>query len=492
MKAVIAVASWLFAATATATNGVVQWDISKRHILNKLVRRAGATLEEVIKNEQTRGGYFATVKVGTPSQELTLQLDTGSSDVWVPSKSANVCAKRTSPTSSNSDGCNFGTFNAANSSTFAVVGQDAFSIAYVDGSRSSGDYFTDVFEIAGAKLNNLTMGLGRKTDIPYGLIGVGYALNEAIVAGTRSASSAYPNLPVEMVNEGLIKTNAYSLWLNDLDSSSGNVLFGGIDTAKYKGNLTRINIYKDPQTNAFTSFQVALTSVTAESTSGNDVLSSQQFPMPVVLDSGTTLSYLPIDLARQIWREAGAVYSPDIGMAVLPCRMANSKGHFTFQFAGPGGPKISVGMDELVLSINGGPAPSFSSGPYRGEDACSFGIQNFSSDPFLLGDTFLRSAYVVYDLVNNEIGIAPTDFNATASNIVAFESLGATIPLATTAPNQAQVTDTPASLTTPGFAAASGFSEGTGGRKNGAPLTRALDWSQGVLVGTLILFSLLF
>lgn len=294
------------------------------------------------------------------------------------------------------------------------------------------------------------------------------------------SAPVYVPAPLDLVNH------------EDADSSSGNVLFGGIDTAKYKGNLTRINIYKDPQTNAFTSFQVALTSVTAESTSGNDVLSSQQFPMPVVLDSGTTLSYLPIDLARQIWREAGAVYSPDIGMAVLPCRMANSKGHFTFQFAGPGGPKISVGMDELVLSINGGPAPSFSSGPYRGEDACSFGIQNFSSDPFLLGDTFLRSAYVVYDLVNNEIGIAPTDFNATASNIVAFESLGATIPLATTAPNQAQVTDTPASLTTPGFAAASGFSEGTGGRKNSAPLTRALDWSQGVVVGTLILFSLLF
>lgn len=65
------------------------------------------------------------------------------------------------------------------------------------------------------------MGLGRKTDIPYGLIGVGYALNEAIVAGTRSASSAYPNLPVEMVNEGLIKTNAYSLWLNDLGECPG-------------------------------------------------------------------------------------------------------------------------------------------------------------------------------------------------------------------------------------------------------------------------------
>jgi elongation factor G len=86
----------------------------------------------------------------------------------------------------------------------------------VDGSSSKGDYFTDAFEIGGATLSNLTMGLGRRTDIAYGLVGVGYAVNEAIVGTTQSLSSVYPNLPVDMVNEGLINTVAYSLWLNDL------------------------------------------------------------------------------------------------------------------------------------------------------------------------------------------------------------------------------------------------------------------------------------
>jgi len=63
------------------------------------------------------------------------------------------------------------------------------------------------------------MGLGKETDIPYGLVGVGYTSNEAIVSTTRTLSSAYPNLPVSMVNQGLINTNAYSLWLNDLGRS---------------------------------------------------------------------------------------------------------------------------------------------------------------------------------------------------------------------------------------------------------------------------------
>lgn len=65
-------------------------------------------------------------------------------------------------------------------------------------------------------MNNMTMGLGIDTDIPYGLVGVGYALNEAIVGNTQSATAAYPNLPVNMVSAGLINTVAYSLWLNDL------------------------------------------------------------------------------------------------------------------------------------------------------------------------------------------------------------------------------------------------------------------------------------
>ena len=242
------------------------------------------------------------------------------------------------------------------------------------------------------------------------------------------------------------------------DSSTGNILFGGIDTAKYKGDLTRIQIYADPRTNAYTSFLVALTSIQAVSPSGTDNLTSREFPVPVVLDSGTTLSYLPTDLAMQIWHEVGAVYTASLNLALIPCSMAQSAGVFSFGFAGPGGPRISVDMTELVLPLTTGAAPKFASGPYKGQAACEFGIQNFSSDPFLLGDTFLRSAYVVYDLLNNEVGIAATDFNSTDSDIVAFPSYGAEIPSATLAPAQSLATAKP-SVTTPAYVASAGFLE---------------------------------
>lgn len=263
------------------------------------------------------------------------------------------------------------------------------------------------------------------------------------------------------------------------DASTGNLLFGGIDTDKYTGDLVKVDIYKDPNTGTFTSFIVALTSVEAVSSSGSDTLTSTSFPVPVVLDSGTTLSYVPQDLAEQIWKETGAVYNAEVGLAVIPCSLATSGGHFTFGFGGPDGATINVAMDELVLDLFSGGGATFSSGQFKGESACEFGIQNSTSDPYLLGDTFLRSAYVVYDLVNNEIALGQTDFNATSSNIIAFASSGATIPSATAAPSQAQVTQTPA-FTTPAFAASSGFastataasggSSGSGSSKNAAGL----------------------
>jgi len=175
------------AAQAQSSNGVVHWDIQKRRQAQNLRRlgRRDETYEEVIRNEDDRGGYFATCKLGTPAQDLTLQLDTGSSDIWVPDSSAKVC--RASGSGPTSKGCDLGAFTPSKSSTYKTVGQNTFDISYVDGSSSSGDYFTDVFEIAGATLNNMTMGLGIKTDIAYGLVGVGYALNEAIVGNTQRA-----------------------------------------------------------------------------------------------------------------------------------------------------------------------------------------------------------------------------------------------------------------------------------------------------------------
>jgi len=205
--------------------------------------------------------------------------------------------------------------------------------------------------------------------------------------------------------------------------------------------LSSLEIYPNTQsgTAIFTSFTVAFTSLTATSSSGTDKLTPANYAVAAILDSGTSLTILPDDLAAVVFKELGAVMDSQLGV-VVPCTLAQASGSLNFGFGGRGGPIIQVPVSELVLPLvlQDGSSPKYS----NGQTACALGIEPAQGRPVLFGDTFLRSAYVVYDLVNNRIGIAQTNFNAGASNVVAFASQGAPIPSVTTAQAGISVTQT--------------------------------------------------
>jgi hypothetical protein len=94
------------------------------------------------------------------------------------------------------------------------VGQDEFNISYVDGTGSAGDYFQDTFSIGGATISQFEMGLATSGTIGTGIMGIGYNNSEANV--DTGNGTIYANLPFALVDQGLIPTEAYSLWLNDL------------------------------------------------------------------------------------------------------------------------------------------------------------------------------------------------------------------------------------------------------------------------------------
>ena len=224
------------------------------------------------------------------------------------------------------------------------------------------------------------------------------------------------------------------------EATSGSILFGAVDTAKYSGDLISVNVYPDEQGGRVTSFTVAFTSLSATSSSGTDQLTPSNYASPAILDSGTTITLLPNDIASTVFEELGAEVSERLGAVVVPCALAQNTGTLNYQFGSVGGPTIKVAMSQIVLPLvlANGEVPTYP----NGEAACQLGIEAAGDLPVLFGDTFLRSAYVVYDLDNNRIALAQTDFNATGSNVVAFPSQGAAIPSATSAANEAQVTQT--------------------------------------------------
>lgn len=89
---VFAAAAGVFFAPIVNAGKTIQWDIQKNNHRKAMSgKRATSTYSEVITNENTEGGYFATCAIGTPSQNMTMQLDTGSSDIWIPWVSAILC-----------------------------------------------------------------------------------------------------------------------------------------------------------------------------------------------------------------------------------------------------------------------------------------------------------------------------------------------------------------------------------------------------------------
>lgn len=134
----------------------------------------------------------------------------------------------------------------------------------------------------------------------------------------------------------------------------------------------------------------------------------------------------------------GAVSDPDWGV-VVPCNIQNTLATLSFTFGGSGGPTIKVDVSELVTSVvvPGVRTPTFQDNT----PACRWCLQPADpGTPILFGDTFLRSTYVVYNLQNDQIGIAQTTFNATKANIVEFS--GDDIPGASTTVSGLKVTQT--------------------------------------------------
>ena len=106
--------------------------------------------------------------------------------------------------------------------------------------------------------------------------------------------------------------------LMTLGSSTGSILFGGVDTAKYSGSLISFGMVVDSNGNVG-AFDVALTSVSATSPTGTDQLTPEGYSLSAVLDSGTTMSYLPGAIVSSIYEELNVIKDPNLGEILEKC-----------------------------------------------------------------------------------------------------------------------------------------------------------------------------
>ncbi|OQE03189.1 hypothetical protein PENSOL_c001G11163 [Penicillium solitum] len=329
--------------------------------------------------------YMVNITVGTPPQNLSLSLDTGSSDIWVNIPNSTYCEKDDDPCSST------GVFNLKDSSTFKMLDYE-MNATYVSGFLAAGHYATDTLVIGDAKVKDMEFAVAEQSLNPHGILGIGYAASTYAATHLRKE---YANLPEALVKSGAIKSTAYSLWLNKFDGT-GNLLFGGVNKARYQGELQTVPIipvYDDK----YYSLAIALTDISVKTTKDTKDFTTG-LPLAVTLDNGSPFIVLPKEVVDPIYKEVGGGYSSTVGAAYIPCDMYTADYNVTFSFSGA---KVTIPISNLIwdnTAYDGFP-----------KDTCIFGIVYGEPGVSLMGDTFLRSAYVVYDLANNEISLANTN-----------------------------------------------------------------------------------
>ncbi len=217
---------------------------------------------------------FSEIAIGTPPQSFKVVLDTGSSNLWVPSSECGSIA------------CYLHTkYDSSASSSYKKNGSE-FEIRYGSGSLS-GFISQDTVQIGDIKVKNqlfaeateepgLAFAFGRFD----GIMGLGY--------DTISVNKIVPPF-YSMVNQGLLDEPVVSFYLSDTangDNDQSEAMFGGVNKGHYTGKMTKIPLRRKAY------WEVDLDAITfGDATAELDNTG-------VILDTGTSLIALPSTLAE--------------------------------------------------------------------------------------------------------------------------------------------------------------------------------------------------
>ncbi|CAN3373690.1 hypothetical protein DIURU_005492 [Diutina rugosa] len=320
-----------------------------------------------------RGEFVINLGIIDKDQKLGFAFDTGSSDLWVDAS------------------------KLKNKNGFTKNGQE-FDIFYSDSSYVKGEYGTSsVWLENGVEVKDLQWALANEVEIggyEYGgILGVG---KEDLEASYKHNNVSYPNFTQKLKDDGLIGSNSYSYFLNKTNATTGSVVFGGRDLAKVKGPVATIT----PNT---TDVDSQYDSVTVSKFTDDN--GGEAPELEVVLDTGTTLSYVPFDTIDAL-KVPGV--SIDVNHYVITCDQPDDK-YVSFWF---GDVQIKASYNDLAVREYD------DDGKFTGR--CLFGIQGKQwPDPQTLGQTFLRNAYITVNHDENQVLISDVNYTD-EENIVAI------------------------------------------------------------------------
>ncbi|KAI1371131.1 endothiapepsin [Hypoxylon crocopeplum] len=300
--------------------------------------------------------YLTPVSIGTPAQQLNLDFDSGSSDLWVfstemPKGSVNGQAQ----------------YDPSKSSTAEEVSGATWDISYGDGSSSNGVVYKDVVTVGGVTFESQAVEAATKVSAQF----TSDTNNDGLLGLAFSSINTVQPTQQKTFFDNVASSLDSSVWTADLKyHEAGTYDFGVIDESKYTGSITYTDVDSSEGFWMFTSsgYGVGNTSFRSSSIQG-------------IADTGTTLALLPDSVVTAYYRQ------------VSGAKLDNQQGGYTFPCSASL-PDFVFGVESSKVTIPG----EFVNYAPVDDSTCFGGIQSDEGIGFsIFGDVALKAAFVVFD-----------------------------------------------------------------------------------------------
>ncbi|KAJ5569958.1 Aspergillopepsin-1 [Penicillium hispanicum] len=342
--------------------------------------QGGEVPAEDVQNDSM---YLAQVGIGTPAQNLNLDFDTGSADLWVWSTKL--------PSATLSEHKNHTVFDPSKSSTFKDKEGSTWKISYGDGSSASGTVGNDDVNVGGVVVKGQAVELADTMSTQFasgtgdGLLGLAFSRINTVKPQPVSTPVQNMISQSDIPKSSALFTAKLGSWrdANEPDKGASFYTFGFIDQDTVKAAGEEISYTPVDNSQGFWMFDSTSATVNGKSItrSGNTAIADTGTTLALVDDSTCQAIYDAIEGAYYDNDSQGYIYPSDTTADKLP----------VVSFA-VGGKQFAVQKEDLGFA-------QAKSGYVYG------GIQSRGSMTFdILGDTFLKGIYAVFDVGNTRFG----------------------------------------------------------------------------------------